>query len=527
MSLSATEGTLVAYFLFVIVGLLLYLVMFKRFKWVVLLIVSYIVIFLLSSFWFIFLILATLIVYCCGIWIGSLNKTFDIKKEGLEKEDKKKLKNRIKNEQKAIMLFGVILSFTILALLKYFNLPIYKLNDFFYIHSFKNIKHYKILFPLLGISYYTMTSTAYLIDVYRKKYDCEKNFFKLALFIGFFPLQLEGPISRYDKLSKDLFKDTNPTYEDLSRGGTLILWGIFKKVVIADRLAIAVNEIFKNYNDYAGPIILVGAIFYAFQLYCDFSGLIDLCRGVSRLFGINLEENFNRPFLSRSVSEFWRRWHMSLGSWLRDYVFYSVAFLKPVMKLNNKVHGKVKPVFEKFIQSLIPMFFVWLVCGIWHGAGSKYIVYGMYYYVIMMLGILFEPINIKVCEKLHINREGLFSNIVAISRTFIIIVFGLMMFRADSLTQYFEMLSRLFKSGRYDLVNFGYVNYKDLIIMVVCIIFIASLEIIQEFVKLREVFDRSNIVIRYTLLLSLVAIIILFGAYGASYGAIDPLYAAF
>ena len=525
--MSATEGTLVAYFLFVTIGLLLYLVMFKRYKWTILLIVSYLIIFFLSSFWCIFLIIATLIVYLCGIWIGHLNKLFDIKKEGLEKEEKKKLKNKIKNEQKAIMLFGIILSFTILALLKYFHLPIGKLNDYFYIHSFKNVKHFKILFPLLGISYYTLTSTAYLIDVYRKKYDCEKNLFKLALFIGFFPLQLEGPISRYDKLSKELFKESNPTYDDLSRGGTLILWGVFKKVVIADRLALFVNEVFNHYHDYAGPILFVAGIFYAFQLYTDFSGLIDIARGVSRLFGVNLEENFQRPFLSRSVSEFWRRWHMSLGNWLRDYVFYTVAFLKPVMKLNNKVHGKVKPVFEKFIQSMIPMFFVWLVCGIWHGAGSKYIVYGMYYYVIMMMGILFEPINIKVCEKLHINSEGLFSNIVAITRTFIIIVFGLMMFRCDTLHDYFGMLSGLFKSGRYDVVNFGLVNYKDLIIMVVSILFIAGIEIVQEFIPLREKFDKSNIAIRYALLLSLVVIIILFGAYGASYGAIDPLYAAF
>ena len=468
--------------------------------------------------------------FLCGLWIGHYNKIFEIKKQNLDKEEKKKLKAKIKNKQKLIMVLGLVLSFSFLVLLKYCHLPIYKLNNLFYDLSFKNIpysKYLKILFPLLGISYYTLTATGYLIDVYRKKYDPERNIFKFALFVGFFPIQLEGPISRYDKLAPQLYKDTNPSYEDMADGGTLILWGMFKKIVIADRLAIAVGEIFNNYTEYGGIIIFVGGIFYAFQLYCDFSGLIDIARGVSRLFGIKLEENFDRPFMSKTVSEFWRRWHMSLGAWLRDYVFYSVAFSKPYMAINKKVHGKVKPVIEKFIASFLPMLCVWLLCGIWHGAGIKYIVYGLYYFVIMMIGILLEPVHIKVCEKLHLNREGIFVKFLAIIRTFTIIVFGLMMFRASSLTTYFDMLSHLFKSGEYDLVNYGLINSKDLAIMVISILFIVVVEIVSEFVPLKNKFDRSNIVLRYSLLIALLFVIIMFGAYGSGYGAIDPLYAAF
>ncbi|MCR5113182.1 MAG: hypothetical protein K6A63_04530 [Acholeplasmatales bacterium] len=534
--MSATEASLIAYACFVVVGLLLYSIFFKKYKWVVLLVLSYIMIFFLSAYWLIFMIIATIIVFGCGIWIGKLNKSFEIKKEGLEKEEKKKLKAQIKKKQKLIMVLGLFLSFLILALLKYtdplkhigLELNIAKnLNELFEKYSFAGFNSLKLFFPLLGISYYTLTSTGYLIDVYRKKYDCERNIFKLALFIGFFPLQIEGPISRYDKLSPQLYKDTNPTYEDLSYGGSLIVWGLFKKIVIADRLSIAVTEIFNNYNEYAGPVVFLGAIFYAFQLYCDFSGYIDIARGVSRLFGIKLEDNFDRPFMSKTVSEFWRRWHMSLGAWLRDYVFYSVSFSKPYMALNVKIHNKVKPVFEKFIASLLPMLCVWLVCGIWHGCGIKYIVYGMYYYVVMMIGILLEPVHIYLCNKLHLNREGIFVKTLAIIRTLVIVMFGLMMFRADSLPIYFDMVGQLFKGGTYDLIGLGLINSKDLIIMFISIAFILGIEIIQEFIDIPNKFHNSNIAIRYTLIIGLIVVIILFGAYGEGYGAIDPLYAAF
>ncbi len=518
----ATEGGLIVYFAFALIGLFLYTIFPKKAKWVVLLVLSYAAVFVLSSYWVIFLMIATIIVYSCGIWIGHYNKVFEIKKADLDKEEKKKLKAKIKTKQKLIVILGLVLSYTVLALLKYCHLPIGELNSFFRRYSFM-----KILFPILGISYYTLTATGYLIDVYRKKYDCERNIFKIALFIGFFPVQIEGPISRYDKMKPQLFKETISSYNDLACGGTLIIWGIFKKIVIADRLNIAVAEIFRNHNEYAGPMIFLGGIFYAFQLYCDFSGYIDIARGVSRLFGINLDENFDRPFMSKTVSEFWRRWHISLGAWLRDYVFYSVAFSKPYMAINKKVHGKVKPVIEKLIASAIPMLFVWLICGVWHGAGIKYIVYGMYYYVIMMFGILLEPFHIFMCEKLHLNREGAFVKALAIIRTFTIVVFGLMMFRAETLTVWFEMIGRIFKSGRYDLVGFGLINKKDLILMFISIGFIMAVEIISEFKPLRNRFDNSNIALRYALLLGLVVIILLFGAYGGSYGAVDPMYAAF
>lgn len=521
VKVNATESSLLAYAIFAILGLILYFIFPKKFKWIVLLVLSYAAIFFISSYWAVFLILATIIVFSCALWIAHFNKVFELKKQDLSKEDKKILKNKIKNRQKLILILGLVLSYLVLILLKYCDLPIYKLNHLFERHSI-----FKIMFPILGISYYTLQATGYLIDVYRNKYSAEKNIFKLALFIGFFPLQIEGPICRYDKM-QTLYKQTNPSYDDLSKGGIIILLGVFKKIVIADRLNIAVAEIFKNYNEYAGPILFVGGIFYAFQLYCDFSGYVDIARGVSKLFGIDLEQNFDRPFMSKTVSEFWRRWHMSLGAWLRDYVFYSVAFSKTYLKLTSKVHGRVKPVFEKLIVSSIPLFAVWLICGIWHGAGVKYIVYGMYYYVIMMIGILLEPVHMALCNKLKLNRDGIFIKTLAIIRTFILVVFGLMLFRSNSVSEYFEILSRLFKGGKWDLVGFGLVNYKDLILMIVSIVFILGLEIIEEFIPLKEKFYNSNIVLRWSLLFALVFIIVIFGAYGGSYGNVDPMYAAF
>ncbi len=520
--MSSTESSLVAYGIFATIGLLLYAIFPKKTKWIVLLVLSYLLVFFLSSFWAIFLIVATFIVYLSGILIDNLRIKFDNEKLNLSKDEKKILKKKIKSKQKIIMIIGVILALTMLSLLKYFNLPLGKLNNLFTKYHFL-----KIAFPLLGISYYVLTAIGYLIDVGRGKYEAQRNFFKLALFIGFFPCQIEGPFQRYDKTKDMLFKQENPTYNDLSVGTLLTIWGLFKKIVIADRLNLVTAEIFNNFNKNSGISIFIGIIFYAFQLYTDFSGYIDIARGTSRLFGIELEKNFDRPFLSKTVGEFWRRWHMSLGSWLKDYVFYSVALSKPYMAFDKKINGKLSPFFEKFIQVAIPTLFVWLACGIWHGAGIKYIVYGMYYYLIMMFGILIEPIHNFILKKLHLSKESMFIKAIMIIRTFTLVLIGLTLFRANSLNDFVLIIQRLFTSGSFNLIKRNILTWQDMLIIIISLCILIIFEIINEFKDTFKLYYKFPIVFRYSLLLVMIFIIIIFGAYGTNYAPVDPLYALF
>ena len=187
----------------------------------------------------------------------------------------------------------------------------------------------------LGISFYTFQSMGYLIDVSNGKYPAEKNPFRFALFVSFFPQLIQGPIARYDQLGAQLAAEHRFDMTNIHRGLLLMLWGFFKKKVIADRALILVNEVFGNQAQYGGAVIVVGVLFYSLQQYCDFSGGIDLVAGIAELFGIRLAPNFKRPYFSVSLGDFWRRWHISLGAWMRDYVFYPFALTRPMAKLSK------------------------------------------------------------------------------------------------------------------------------------------------------------------------------------------------
>ena len=408
--MTSTEASLLSFLIFLIVGLLTYFIMPKKMKWIVLLVLSIAMTFMLTAYWIIFVFAIVTICYVSGLFIQKINDEYKIKKEGLEKEERKALKAKYNKKCRIITLISVLLIVSFLVVLKYLHLPLGSLNNFFDKYYFL-----KIYFAILGISYYSLIGISYLIDIQRGKYEAQKNYFKLYLFIGFFPTMIEGPFSRYDELSPQLFKQTNPNYSDVAEGLHLIVWGLFKKIFIADRAYIFVGNLLGDWGTYKSYYNLIGLVLYVFELYADFSGYIDIARGVSRVFGIKLTKNFDSPLMSKSVSEFWRRWHISLGAWLKDYIFYPIALSAPVRKISSKVHGKISPAIEKVIINVIPLFFVWLICGIWHGAGIKFIVYGMYFYVIIILEMLFETLKLKIFKK-----DNWFVSVLVIIKTFII-----------------------------------------------------------------------------------------------------------
>jgi len=515
--MSATEISLLAFLLFAVVGLLLYFISPKRFKWVSLVIVSIAGAFILTAYWIIFIFVIVTMAYISGRLIDRNNNKYDEEKALLEKEEKKKLKKKYNKKNKIIVFSFVGVILLTLALLKYFNLPLGTLNNWFDKYYFLDI-----LFPILGISYYALIAISYVVDVYRGKAIAQHNYLKLYLFIGYFPSLVEGPFSRYDELSPQLYKDTNPEYQDIVEGFHLIVWGAFKKIFIADRAYMFVETVYGDWGTFNGYIGLLSIVIYVFELYADFSGYIDIARGVSRLFGIKLTKNFDSPLMSRTVGEFWRRWHISLGSWLRDYIFYPIALTRPMMKLSKKLHGNVKEWMEKIIINAIPLFFVWLCCGIWHGAGIKFVIYGMYFFIVIILEMLLEPLN-----KMVFKKDNWFLHLLSIIRTFIFVTIGLALFKAPSFHFFWCFLKHIPSTNKLGhFIGIGTLNIYDFRLLVFGIIIIILVDIIHYF-RPQLKLSNFNIVIRYIILIIMILVIVFFGAYGPDYSDVAPMYALY
>ena len=273
----------------------------------------------------------------------------------------------------------------------------------------------------IGISFYTFQSMGYLIDVYRGKYAPDHNLFRFALFVSFFPQILQGPIGRYDRLASQLFSQRKFSLKRVERGLQLMLWGYFKKIVIADRAAVVVNEVFGNYEAYTGIAVIMGVLCYSIQLYGDFSGGMDVVMGAAECFGISLDQNFKRPYFARSISDFWHRWHITLGTWMKDYVFYPFSLSKGM----NKFGKFCKKHFGKHVSRVLPVcianLLVFFLVGVWHGPAWKFIVYGLYNGIIIAASNLFAPFYGEMARKLHIPVESRPWMAVRILRTFLLV----------------------------------------------------------------------------------------------------------
>ena len=516
-------------FLFVLV--ILYKLMPKKFKWLVLLIASYIFFALNSGKYTIFIILSTLSIYFTALKIDKIGNNASEKAKTLEnKEEKKRLKNEAKKKKKIVLTIGIIVNISMLIVLKYSGFLIGEFNHIFKI----NIPIFKFLLPL-GISYYTLQAISYIVDVYRGKIKAEKNFGKVALFLVYFPQLVEGPIGRFDRLADQLYKPNEITYKTVTYGSELMLWGYFKKMVIADRVAMYVNYVFENYTEYTFLIIILAIVGYTLQIYAEFSGGIDIVRGASEIFGIELDKNFERPFFAKSIDEFWRRWNITLGAWLKEYIFYPVSLSKVSLKitsLSNKYFKKSN--LSKVSAVALSLFCVWLGNGIWHGSGWKYIVYGMYYYVIMMLGKLFAPIGEKFIKALKIKTEVFSYKLWQIIRTTGFVCIGMLLFRADNLQIALSMFKSIFKVNHLERIFngeaflLGGIKVQDIIILIASSMIMLYISIKQEKgMKVRDTLGKQNILFRWIIIYGVILSIIIFGIYGEGYNVQSFIYGAF
>ena len=366
--------------------------------------------------------------------------------------------------------------------------------------------------------------------MFRGKYEAEKNIFKFALFVSFFPQLIQGPINRFKDLQKQLVEGNDFSFENMQSGTQTILWGLFKKLIIADRAAVLVNSVIPNYEKYDGAIILFAMIMYCIQLYMDFSGGIDIVTGVSKLFGIKLAQNFNRPIFATSYADFWRRWHMSLGAWMKDYLFYPISLSKPFIKFGKVVRSRIKGKLGKILPVSVATFIVYFAIGVWHGSSFKYIAFGLWNGAIITLAILFEPLFISIKEKLKINDKNIIFRLFQIMRTSIIVLFGRYITRAPRFMSAISMVSITFTKFSFDAIKKGELlklglEFKDLIIIGICTLILLVIEAIYEKgIDLRESINKKNGFIQWIVMLAVIVAILYLGVFRGNYIASEFIY---
>lgn len=390
----------------------------------------------------------------------------------------------------------------------------------------------KIAAPI-GISFYTLEAAGYLLEVYWGRMSAETSFLRIALFLSFFPQTMEGPIALYKDTAAQLTAGKPVTQQGIFDGCCRILWGLFKKVVIADRLAVIVNELFNHFEIYSGVMIPVAAVSYTIQLYMEFSGVIDIVIGSGYMFGIKLPENFRQPFFSQSASEFWRRWHISLGTWLKTYLFYPVTNAGLTKRWNKYARKKYGKYISKVGTSFLALTPVWLFNGLWHGAKWNYIFYGIYYLTLLMLEVILDPLKRSFYRRFGMTGEEKGLVLFRVLRTWLIIFTGELFFRSDGVRQGMTMLKNMFIHFTWKplwdgtLLNFGLDKADWCIIAAgVAVVFLSDL-LAERNVNVQAWLEKRSFIIRWAAYYGLIFGVIIFGAYGPGYQAVDLIYAGF
>jgi D-alanyl-lipoteichoic acid acyltransferase DltB (MBOAT superfamily) len=353
----------------------------------------------------------------------------------------------------------------------------------------------------VGISFYTFQTISYTIDVYLGKIKPEKHFGIYAVYVSFFPQLVAGPIERAKHLLPQLLAKHAFKYERVVSGLRLILWGLFKKVVIADRLAVFVDSVYGDVSSYSGPFLFFATFLFAFQIYCDFSGYIDIARGSAKVLGINLIKNFKRPFLATSVAEFWRRWHISLSSWFQDYVF--TPLFRFISRKN--IFKNLKSKYRHLIVFAISMLLGEALLGLWHGANWTFILFGIYY------GIL-----ISIYYVIRDWYEKMFSP-VKIFITFLLTLIGWIFFRANSIADLSYILNNLFVGWSLRSVQQVFFEYGYNVTLISFVFFLGFF--IIQYLKEKKYpiyFYALPIYLRWSIYFITIYSILIFGTFGAN-----------
>lgn len=402
------------------------------------------------------------------------------------------------HRKRLFLLMGVIPPVLVLFIFKYFN---FFNTNFAELASFLNwnysLESLSLLLPV-GLSFYTFQSLSYIIEVYRGKQKAEKNIGIYALYLLFYPQLVAGPIERSQNLIHQFYEEHNLDIPRLISGLQIMLWGFFLKVVIADRSSMIVNSIYNNVHLYSGMPLIIATYLFAFQIFCDFAGYSLIAIGCARVMGFKLMDNFKRPYFAKSIPEFWNRWHISLSTWFRDYVYFPLG--------GNRTTK---------IKTLRNLVIVFLISGLWHGAAWTFVIWGALHAFYMVISVSTEKHRAKIAKKIGLNKIPTIHNLIRILITFNLVAFGWIFFRANSLSDAVYIITHLFSNLNLDFITNaailgGRINF---LIVLICILIMEIVHYMQEKTGIRPLFYRINPYLRAIIYILVMLIILLFGVF--------------
>lgn len=476
--------------------LILYLLLPKKVKPVLLLLASYFFYMCWNPKYIVLILFTTIVTYACGLLVGKAGS-----------DGKKKL----------WMWLCIISNLSVLFLFKYFSFFLDNINHALSVFGANPVESpFHFLLPV-GISFYTFQAIGYVIDVYRGDIAAEKNPLDYALFVSFFPQLVAGPIERSKNLLpqiKEISKKNLFTYDGLVSGFGTMLWGFLLKTVIADRAAILVDHVFENYYRYGTIELVLAMMLFAVQIYADFAGYSAIAIGASRVMGIRLMENFETPYFATSVADFWNRWHISLSTWLKDYLY---------IPLGGNRKGKVR----KYLNLLI----TFLVSGLWHGAAWHFVIWGLLHGIYRVVGEITTPLRDKIEDRLNVNKEVFSFRFTKIVLTFFFVNIAWVFFRAASLGDAVGFLKRMFTCfnpwalSDESIYNLG-LDRREFGILIAGIILLVAVSVLRHYRKaeIGAFLSKQNFWFRWIVFIALIVAVLLFGEYGIEFSSAKFIY---
>lgn len=476
------------------------------------------------------LLLTGFTTYGCGIYLRTkLDKEKNELAQCTDKDGKKAIKAAFQKKRKRVQILHFVFNLGLLIFYKYavIALP--------YVETVAGSQAgflEKVVMPL-GISFYTLTAIGYVVDAGRDNCKVETNLLKVILFLSYFPAVTQGPFNRYAHMKEQFEKNHDFQYDRMLRGIQRFIWGAFKKLVIADRIGIFVDRVYGvDVSSVPGSIFACATFLYMLQLYADFSGYIDMALGVSETFDIVLPENFKRPYFAGSVADFWRRWHITLGTWFKDYVMFSFVmsgFGRKIGKICKKKWDDI----GRHVVPIIGTMLVWFFTGLWHGRTVGYMLWGIYYGLIMSVSLVLEPKYAVWKNKLHIQGGGKLWTAVCMIRTWLIVFLADVMIRSESLAQagavYTSFLMRLnlgcLLSG--EITDYGLSKYDFMLLGIVLSVWLIVSVLEEKGRDVRLFLAKSSVILRWTCYYGIVLLLLITGIYGGGYDTAMFMYQSF
>lgn len=467
--------------------------------------------------------------YGCGLYLrDNLLREKAALGACADKESKKALKTVFQKKRKWIQVLYIVCNLGLLLFYKYavIMLPFMEALTGLRIGFLE-----QVMMPL-GISFYTLTAISYVVDAGRENCEVETNFLKILLFLAYFPAVTQGPFNRFAALKTQFEQEHEFQYDRMLRGIQRFVWGAFKKLVIADRIGIFVDRVYGGEAAaVAGSIYACATVLYMLQLYADFSGYIDMAAGVSESFDIVLPENFKRPYFAKSVAEFWRRWHITLGTWFKDYVMFSFVMSGTGRRINKACKNKWNGMGRQVVP-IIGTMLVWLFTGMWHGRTIAYMLWGVYYGLIMSVSLVLEQRYAVWKEKLHI-KDGKVWSFFQMARTWLIVFAADVLIRSAGLTQagavFSAFLTRL-KPGALlsgEITSYGLSKYDFMLLAVVLLIWLMVSLLEERGEDVRTYLACRPVVVRWAFYYGIVLLLLVTGIYGGGYDTAVFMYQSF